>query len=84
MREPVKYRKGHQSRSLFEEDATLETLSKMGNALEFISGIVDFELFRGVGLIHAKAYVAMTNLAYNIARLAQIHRYYPEWITVSI
>lgn len=35
-----------QSRSLFEEETTLESLSKMGNALEFVSGVVDFELFR--------------------------------------
>lgn len=35
-----------QSRSLFEEETTLESLSKMGNVLEFVSGVVDFELFR--------------------------------------
>ena len=37
-------------------------------------------VFRGVGMIRAKACVALTNLTYNIARLAQIFRYHPDWI----
>lgn len=39
-------------------------------------------VFRGIGIVRAKANVAMTNLTYNIARLIQIYRYHKEWITV--
>ena len=37
-------------------------------------------VFREVGLLRARAEVAMTNLIYNIARLVQIVKYYREWI----
>lgn len=47
MKKSPKYRR-NQSRSLFEKTQTLEALSKQGNPLEFISGIVDFEMFRPV------------------------------------
>ena len=39
-------------------------------------------VFRGIGIVRAKANVAMTNLTYNIARLTQIYRYHKEWTTV--
>ena len=38
-------------------------------------------VFRGIGIIRAKANVAMTNLTYNIARTAQILKYHRNWIT---
>lgn len=33
-------------KSLFEEDFTIEALSNMGNPLEQLSSLVDFEMFR--------------------------------------
>ncbi len=35
----------------------------------------------GVGILRAKASVALANLVYNIARLCRIKRYNPQWIT---
>ena len=35
-------------KSLFEEDFTVEALSQMGNPLERLSSLVDFEMFRAV------------------------------------
>ena len=34
--------------SLFEEEFTVEALSQMGNSLERLSSLVDFEMFRAV------------------------------------
>ena len=45
MKKPSKYRSNQTIISLFENFQTLESLSKQGNPLEFISGIVDFEYF---------------------------------------
>lgn len=42
------YRRNQTSSSLFEQAQTLESLSKHGNPLEFISRIVDFEMFRSI------------------------------------
>lgn len=46
MKKTTSYRKNQQNSSLFEQESTVQSLSEMGNPLEFISGIVDFELFR--------------------------------------
>ncbi len=48
MKKKVTYRRNQSSSSLFEKAQTLESLSKQGNPLEFISGIVDFEMFRPI------------------------------------
>ena len=48
MKKRPNYRRNQTNRSLFESVQTLEALSKQGNPLEFISGIVDFEMFRPV------------------------------------
>ena len=48
MKKRPNYRRNQTNRSLFESTQTLEALSKQGNPLEFISGIVDFEMFRPV------------------------------------
>ena len=42
------YRRNQASSSLFETAQTLESLSKQGNPLEFVSRIVDFEMFRSI------------------------------------
>lgn len=46
MKQTSSYRKNQQSSSLFEQESTVQSLSRMGNPLEFISGIVNFEVFR--------------------------------------
>ena len=46
MKKTTSYRKNQQNSSLFEQESTVQSLSEMGNPLEFISDIVDFELFR--------------------------------------
>ena len=48
MKKSPKYRRNQSSNSLFENTQTLEALSKQGNPLEFISGMIDFEMFRPV------------------------------------
>lgn len=45
--------------------------SRVEHVLVFIEMSMCGLVFRGVGIIRAKACVAMTNLTYNIARLAQ-------------
>ena len=45
MKKITTYRKPMQE-SLFEEEFTLEALSAMGNPLEQVSALVDFEIFR--------------------------------------
>ena len=46
MKKTTSYRRNKKNTSLFEQESTVQSLSEMGNPLEFISGIVDFELFR--------------------------------------
>ena len=45
MQKTTIYRKP-MGKSLFEEDFTIEALSNMGNPLERLSCLVDFEMFR--------------------------------------
>ncbi len=47
----------------------------------FIERSIGGLVFRGIGIVRAKANVAMSNLTYNIARLLQTYRYHKEWIT---
>ena len=42
------YRRNQTGSSLFENVQTLESLPKQGNPLEFISKMIDFELFRPI------------------------------------
>ena len=44
-----------------------------------IGGIV----FRGVGMVRAKANIALTNLVYNMCRLVQIKKYQPNLIAIQ-
>ena len=46
MKKGSHYRRNQSSSSLFEHAQTLEALSKQGNPLEFISEMIDFEMFR--------------------------------------
>ena len=44
-----------------------------------IGGIV----FRGVGMVRAKANIALTNLVYNMCSLVQIKKYQPNLIAIQ-
>ena len=48
MKKSPNYRRNQTSGSLFENAQTLESLSKQGNPLEFISRMIDFEMFRSI------------------------------------
>ena len=37
-------------------------------------------VFRGVGIVRAKANIALTNLVYNMCQLVQIQKYHQNWI----
>lgn len=60
--------------------------SKIRSRVEHVFGFIERSMggliFRGVGILRAKANVALTNLVYNIARLCQIKRYHPQWIVM--
>lgn len=60
-----------------------KTRSRVEHVFGFIEGSMGGMIFRAVGIVRAKACVALTNLAYNMARFVQIHRYHPQWITAS-
>ena len=48
MKKGPKYRRNQTCSCLFENAQTLEALSKQGNPLEFISKMIDFEMFRTI------------------------------------
>ena len=48
MKKSPNYRLNQTGSSLFENAQTLEALSKQGNPLEFISKMIDFEMFRTI------------------------------------
>ena len=58
--------------------------SKVRSRVEHVFGFIEQSMrgliFRGVGLVRAKANIALTNLVYNMCRYSQILRYNPEWI----
>lgn len=85
---PIICDKGHRGHPLTQKQKDSNRVkSKVRSRIEHVFGFMETSMggliFRGVGKVRAAAYVAMTNLTYNIARLVQIHRYHPEWITVS-
>ena len=56
--------------------------SKVRSRVEHVFGFMEQTMggliFRGVGLIRAKANIALTNLVYNMCRLVQIKKYQPD------
>ena len=60
--------------------------SRIRSRAEHVSGFMGRSMgglvFRGIGIIRTSAVVAMTNLTYDIARLAQIFKYHRDWMTV--
>lgn len=85
---PIICEKGYRNHPLTEEQkATNREKSKVRSRVEHVFGFMEGSMggmiFRGVGMVRAKACVALTNLTYNIARFLQISKYHPQWITMS-
>lgn len=84
---PIICEKGYRGHPLnAEQKLNNRSKSKIRSRAEHVFGFMERSMgglvFRGVGIIRASAVVAMTNLTYNIARLAQIFNYHRDWITV--
>lgn len=85
---PIICEKGYRGHPLTEsQKESNREKSKVRCRVEHVFGFMEQTMgglvFRGVGLVRAAANVAMTNLVYNMCRLAQIVRYHKEWITVN-
>ena len=86
---PVICEKGFRGRPLNEEQKqNNRSKSKIRCRVEHVFGFIERSMgglvFRGIGIVRAKANVAMTNLTYNIARLTQIYRYHKELSLIHI
>ena len=61
--------------------------SKVRSRVEHVFGFMEQTMgglvFRGVGMVRAKANIALTNLVYNMCRLVQIKKYQPYLITIQ-
>lgn len=85
---PTICEKGYRNHPLTDEQkAANREKSRVRSRVEHVFGFIECSMggmvFRGIGIVRAKACVAITNLTYNIARLLQISKYHPQWITVS-
>lgn len=61
-----------------------KTRSRVEHVFGFIERSMGALMVRSIGMVRAKAAVAMTNLTYNIARLSQIFKYHPDWIAMPL
>lgn len=77
-----KGKKGHPLTA--EQKENNRQKSKVRSRVEHVFGFMEQTMgglvFRGVGMVRAKANIALTNLVYNICRLVQIKKYHAEWI----
>lgn len=82
---PVICEKGTKGHPLTDEQkANNRWKSKTRCRVEHVFGFMEQTMggliFRGVGMVRAKANVALTNLVYNMCRLVQIKKHHAEWI----
>lgn len=85
---PVICEKGYRGHPLTEQQKeSNRQKSKVRCRVEHVFGFMEQSMHglfvRTIGLVRAKAYVAMTSLVYNICRFVQILRYHPQWIAVE-
>ena len=57
--------------------------SRVGYVFGFMEQTMGGLFLRGVGMIRAKANIALTNLVYNMCRLVQIKKYHPNLIAIQ-
>ena len=80
--------KGYRNHPLTEEQKeSNRKKSSIRSRVEHVFGFMEQTMhgliFRGVGIVRAKANIAMTNLVYNMCRLGQIVRLHKDWITAN-
>lgn len=82
---PIICEKGYRGHPLTEAQKESNRIkSKVQSRVKHVFGFMERSMgglvFRGVGIVRARACVALTNLTYNIARYIQINRYPREWM----
>ena len=82
---PVICEKGFRNHPLTEEQReSNRQKSKVRSRVEHVFGFMERAMygliFRGIGLVRARANVALTNLVYNVCRMVQIVKYHPEFL----
>ena len=85
---PIICEKGTRGHPLTEEQKERNRQkSKVRSRVEHVFGFMEQTMgglvFRGVGMVRAKANIALTNLVYNMCRLVQIKKYQPNLITMQ-
>lgn len=85
---PIICEKGRRGHPLTEEQKeSNRQKSKVRSRVEHVFGFMEQTMggliFRGVGMIRAKANVALTNLVYNMCRLMQIKKYQTNLIAIQ-
>ena len=80
--------KGYRNHPLTEEQKeSNRKKSSIRSRVEHVFGFMEQTMhgliFRGVGIVRAKANIAMTNLVYNMCRLGQVVRLHKDWITAN-
>ena len=85
---PIVCEKGYRGHPLTEKQKEnnrkkSSTRSRVEHVFGFMEQTMHGLIFRGVGIVRAKANVAMTNLVYNMCRLGQIVRLHKDWITAN-
>ena len=85
---PIICEKGKRGHPLTDEQKERNRQkSKVRSRVEHVFGFMEQTMgglvFRGVGMIRAKANIALTNLVYNMCRLMQIKKYHPNFIVIQ-
>ena len=85
---PIICEKGTRGHPLTEEQKVRNRQkSKVRSRVEHVFGFMEQTMgglvFRGVGMVRAKANIALTNLVYNMCRLEQIKKYQPYLIATQ-
>lgn len=83
---PVICEKGHRNHPLTEKQRESnrqksKTRCRVEHIFGFIKGAMNGAFIRSIGIIRAKAAVALTCLVYNIFRYVQINKYQPQLIS---
>ena len=86
---PIVCEKGYRGHPLTEKQKeNNRKKSSIRSRVEHVFGFMEQTMhggliFRGVGIMRAKANIAMTNLVYNMCRLGQVVRLHRDWITAN-